>query len=152
MSEATGPRLVILSERHFPVDAATLYRAFADPALLSRWWGPHGFTNRIGAFDLRPGGLWEVTMTSSSGEDFHNRWTFLSVEPERHIVARHEEPVHVFTLHMTFQPAGGGTRFVWEMHFDDTPENRRLERFLAAANQQNFDRLGDLLAITDKGE
>ncbi|MGF0538676.1 SRPBCC domain-containing protein [Agrobacterium sp. ES01] len=135
----------ILNERHYPFDRQTVFAAFADPARLAQWWGPHGFTNRISAFDLKAGGTWRVTMTASNGADFHNRWTFEDVIEGERIVARHHEPVHVFTLEMTYSDTPDGTSLVWRMLFDRTEENEQLQKFLHAANEQNLDRLEALL-------
>ena len=44
-----------------------------DPEKLTRWWGPHGFTNRIDEFDFRPGGDWRITMTASNGTGPENQ-------------------------------------------------------------------------------
>lgn len=135
----------ILTTRVFPVTVPELYRAFSEPALLERWWGPHDFTNRISHFDLRPGGEWHVTMTSSAGEDFHNRSTFEVVEPENRISYLHHEPMHVFTMDMHFATAGDHARLTWRMVLERNRENLELKTFIAAANEQNFDRLGQLL-------
>ncbi|MDI6837084.1 MAG: SRPBCC domain-containing protein [Rhizobiaceae bacterium] len=139
-------KIEILNERLFPVDRETLYDAFADREKLARWWGPHGFTNRITAFDFRPGGTWLVTMTASNGTEFDNRWTFEDVSHGASIRAFHHEPVHAFSLEMTFTDEDdGGARLAWRMLFDRTEENLELERFLHAANEQNFDRLEAVL-------
>ncbi|QLF70926.1 SRPBCC domain-containing protein [Peteryoungia desertarenae] len=138
-------KLHIENERIFPVSKERLFCAFADPSQLERWWGPHGFTNRIDTFDFRTGGEWHITMTSSDETDFANRWTFQEIVAPHRIVALHHEPMHVFALEMRFDPIGNGTRLFWRMEFDDTPENREIERFIAAANEQNFDRLAALL-------
>ncbi len=134
-------RLDIVTERLFRTDAETLFDAFAKPEILAIWWGPHGFTNRITEFSFVPGGEWRVTMTSSDETDFDNRWTFQAIERPHRILALHHEPMHVFTLDMRLEPDESGTRLTWHMQFDDTPENREIERFIAAANEQNFDRL-----------
>ena len=75
----------ILNKRLFAVDHETLFDAFANPEKLVHWWGPNGFTNRIDAFDLRPGGDWRITMTASNGTDFDNHSTFEVVEPPHRI-------------------------------------------------------------------
>lgn len=136
----------ILNERVFPVDRATLFDAFADPEKLGQWWGPDGFTNHISAFDLRPGGSWLITMTAENGINYHNHWTFEDIVLGEIITARHHEPVHVFTLDMRFSDAGQGARLSWRMIFDRTAENEAMEKFMHAANEQNFDRLARLLA------
>jgi uncharacterized protein YndB with AHSA1/START domain len=138
-------KIEILNERLFPVDRETLFEAFADPAQLASWWGPEGFSNRIAAFDLRPGGTWLITMTADNGTDFHNRWGFEEVVEGKMVRMTHHEPVHIFTLEMRFADEDHGARLSWRMLFDRTEENEQLEKFLRAANEQNFDRLERLL-------
>jgi uncharacterized protein YndB with AHSA1/START domain len=142
--------LIILNERVFPTDRATLFRAFSDPALLSAWWGPHGFTNRIETFDFRNGGTWMIVMTSSAGTDFPNHWTFEDIRPDERIKAFHHGPVHAFGLEIGYHETGAGTRLTWSMSFEDTQDNRDIEKFLAAANEQNFDRLEAVLSAMNE--
>lgn len=139
-------KLEILNERLLSAAPAAVFNAIADPTKLALWWGPHGFTNRIDAFDFRVGGDWRVTMTSSDGTDFANRWTFHEIEEARRVVALHHEPMHVFTLEMDFEVEGTCTRLKWRMLFEPTDENRELQKFIHAANEQNFDRLEQVIA------
>lgn len=144
-------KLEIRNDRLFAVDRETLFDAFADPAKLASWWGPEGFSNRITAFDLTPGGRWLVTMTADNGTAFHNRWSFQDAVEGEVIRMTHHEPVHVFTLAMRFADEDGGARLSWRMLFDLTAENEAMEKFLHAANEQNFDRLERLLQSAAKG-
>lgn len=148
----TTEKLEIRNERLFAVDQGTLFDAFADPSKLALWWGPHGFTNRIDAFDFRSGGDWRITMTASNGTDFANRWTFQEIEAPRRILALHHEPMHVFTLEMSFEEDEEGTRLAWCMLFEPTDENRELEKFIRAANEQNLDRLEQMLNTGAKSD
>ena len=138
-------KMEILNTRLFRVDAATLFDAFADPEKLEQWWGPHGFTNTIDTFHFRPGGTWQITMTASNGTDFVNQSTFQEIVENSRIVFLHHEPMHVFTMEIDFLPEDGGTRLRWRMLFEPTQENLQLQKFITAANEQNFDRLEELL-------
>lgn len=141
-------KVEIVSERLFAVDRQTLFDAFANPRSLAQWWGPHGFTNAITDFDLRAGGDWRITMTASDGTDFHNHSTFETVEAPHRIVLTHHLPVHVYRMEMTFTPEAGATRLRWHMLFEPNEENRMLKKFIAAANEQNFERLEAFLAAS----
>jgi uncharacterized protein YndB with AHSA1/START domain len=112
-----------------------VYAAFADPALLARWWGPAGFVNTFHEFDLRPGGRWRFDMRGPDGTVYANESVFVEVTPGERVVFRHVEPVHGFVMTMTFadEGGGGGTRVTWHM------------RFVEAGNEENFDRLGAVL-------
>ncbi|OLP44402.1 SRPBCC domain-containing protein [Rhizobium oryziradicis] len=137
----------IINERLFAVDRQTLFDSFADPKKLCDWWGPDGFTNTIHVFNLTPGGEWKITMTASNGTDFVNHSTFLEVEAPKRISFIHHEPIHVYRMEMAFGEEAGGTRLIWRMFFKSCEENQMLKTFIAAANEQNFDRLERLLGI-----
>lgn len=64
MSEAPHPAheraadRELVTSRVIAAPRPRVYEAFADPALLARWWGPAGFTSTFESFDLRAGGAW----------------------------------------------------------------------------------------------
>ncbi|SFB47808.1 Uncharacterized conserved protein YndB, AHSA1/START domain [Rhizobium sp. NFR07] len=148
---ADGNRsLIIENERVFAADCSALFKAFSDPDVLAKWWGPHGFTNRIEKFEFENGGTWMIVMTSSSDTDFENHWTFEDIRPDERIVAFHHGPMHAFGLEIGFHEADADTRLTWRMSFEDTEENRQIEKLLRAANEQNFDRLEAVLSDLEK--
>ncbi len=134
-------KLEIVNVRRLAFARTDVFDAFANPDRLKIWWGPQGFTNTIPHFDFRTGGEWRIVMTASDGTDFDNRSTFQEVVVPERIVYVHHEPMHVFTMSMVFDERDDGTDLTWRMLFDRTEENLALEKFLAAANEQNFDRL-----------
>lgn len=141
MTDDVTRSLIIENERSFATDRATLFTAFSDPARLAQWWGPHGFTNRIEKFDFVNGGTWVIVMTSSADTDFENHWTFEDIRTDERIAAFHHGPMHAFGLEIGFHDTDAGTRLTWRMSFEDTEDNREIEKFLLAANEQNLDRL-----------
>ncbi len=133
---------VIISRRAFAVSRERLFAAFRDPASLATWWGPAGFTNTIHTFDFRPGGEWRLTLHAPDGTSYLNESRFTAIEAPSRIVFVHEEPVHRFEMTISFEPhPPAGTLVTWRMRFDDAAEAARLRTFIAAANEQNFDRL-----------
>lgn len=141
------PAREIISGRDLAAPPEDVFRAFSDPTRLARWWGPAGFTNVIHEFDLRPGGRWRLTMTGPDGTAYHNESRFIAIEPPERIVFVHEDPVHRFQMTMTCAGHAGGTRLTWRMQFDAVAEADRVRPFVTAANEQNFDRLEQHLAL-----
>ncbi len=135
----------IVNTRVFPVAPARLQAALSDPAQLAQWWGPAGFTNTIQEFDFRPGGDWRITMRAPDGKEYPNHSRFLAIAPDR-VVFEHLGPMHRYWMTMEFVPEAGGTRLTWRMQFESAAERERLKDFIAAANEQNFDRLQAHLA------
>lgn len=122
-----------------------VYKAFSDPTILARWWGPQGFTNTIQQFDLRVGGSWIVVMHGPNGTDYPNESEFVEVVPQERIVVHHLRPMHSFLLTMTFAEEAGQTRVAWHMQFDSREEADRLRAFIPTANEENLDRLEAVL-------
>ena len=60
----------IVSTRVLDAPRELVFRAFSDPDLLARWWGPEGFTNTFHEFDLRPDGAWRFVMHGPDGTDY----------------------------------------------------------------------------------
>ena len=146
--QPAGDGREIVSVRRFAAPPERVYAAFADPARLAVWWGPAGFTNTIHQFDLRPGGAWRLTMRGPDGTEYHNQSAFTEVVPLERIAFEHQEPVHRFVMTMTFTGDDGRTTLTWRMRFETASELARLGSFIAAANEQNFDRLAAHLAQT----
>jgi uncharacterized protein YndB with AHSA1/START domain len=136
----------VVAARVFGAPRTRVFEAFRDPAQLARWWGPNGFTNTIQAFELMPGGAFRLIMHGPDGRDFHNVWRFLEVSPPARVVFEHLEPVHRFTMSLSFVELGSETLLIWRMRFAERAEADRVRELVTAANEQNLDRLAAHLA------
>jgi uncharacterized protein YndB with AHSA1/START domain len=147
--------LEVVSTRLFATPRELVFRAFSDPEHLAQWWGPRGFTNTIVGFDLKPGGRWRLVMQAPDGARYENESHFLEVVAPERVVLQHVEPVHRFRMTMSFDDEGGRTRLTWRMRFESEVEYNRVKGFIAAANEENFDRLeaelARLAAAVDSG-
>lgn len=130
----------ILTTRLFDASREEVFGAFSDPACLARWWGPNGFTNTFREFDLRPGGEWRFSMYGPDGAEYPNVSKFLEVDAPGRIVFEHQEPGHWYRMTMLIEEEAGQTRLTWRMLFEPE-EAARIGQFVAAANEENFDRL-----------
>lgn len=118
-----------------------VFRAFADPVHLARWWGPNGFSSTFELFELRPRGTWRFVMHGPDGKDYANESVFLEVDAPRRVVFEHLSEGHHFIMTITFTAQGSQTLVGWQQVFD-TPEHReRIAAFVMEANEQNLDRL-----------
>lgn len=136
----------ITSSRVFAFSREDVFAAFADPERLALWWGPDGFTNMINTFEFQPGGTWVITMTFDGGTDFVNRSTFLDIIVPERIRFTHHEPLHVFDMDMQFDAVSEtASRLTWHMRMQPNEENTKFTKFIALANEQNFDRLEAVL-------
>lgn len=141
-----SPVLTIVSSRVFSHPRERVFGAFADPAQLTQWWGPEGFSSTIHEFDLRPGGAFKLTLHGPNGADYENDKRFTEVVPPEKIAFHHVQPIHDFTMAMDFAEEEPGTRLTWTMEFFSGDGGQKLHDFIANANEQNFDRLAAFLA------
>jgi uncharacterized protein YndB with AHSA1/START domain/ubiquinone/menaquinone biosynthesis C-methylase UbiE len=129
------------TSRVYDVPAARVFRAFADPAQLAKWWGPKGFTNTFREFDFRPGGAWRFLMHGPDGADYQNESIFVEIVPSSRIVLNHVSAPR-FELTITIGDVGGKTRVGWRQLFESAEVRDRIARFAGDGNEQNLDRLG----------
>ena len=61
-----------------------VFKAWTDPKLVQRWWGPHGLTNPVCEIDARPGGAIRIHMQGPEGTIYPMIGVYKEVvEPER---------------------------------------------------------------------
>lgn len=115
------PEYVI--DRIFDAPVALVWRAWTDPELLARWYGP-GVETIIHKYDLKPGGVWLNEMKWGEKSDL-SKMAFVEVVPEQKIVWHHSStdkdwnvasnPMmpdwpKVLLTTVTFEENGGRTR------------------------------------------
>jgi uncharacterized protein YndB with AHSA1/START domain len=121
-----------------------VYGAFASPDQLAQWWGPDGFTNTFEVFEFKVGGKWKFVMHGPDGQHYPNESVFAQLEPGRKVVIEHVCAPH-FTLTITLAPVAGGTLVSWEQVFADAKTAQTVQRIVGPANEQNLDRLTQVL-------
>lgn len=95
------PALDLVLERVVDVPPALVWRAWTEPALLTKWFTPAPWTTPHAEMDLRPGGKFRTIMRSPDGDEHDNTGCFLEVVDGRRLV---------FTdaLGPGFRPKGSG--------------------------------------------
>ncbi len=135
----------ITSTRLFDAHRKLVFRAWSNPELLAKWWGPKGFTNTFHEFEFKPGGTWKFTMHGADGTDYPNRNVFDEIiEPEK-IVFTHFQTVHTFQVTATFEAIGNQTKLIFYMLFESAEECKRVKPFVINANEENFDKLEEVI-------
>lgn len=134
----------VITERIFDAPRERVFRAFSDPSVLARWWGPDGFTNTFKVFDFEPGGLWKFTMHGPDGVNYPNESVFSHIaRPERiefdHVLGT------PFKAIFAFIEQEGKTLLHWTMRFPTAEACARMRDFVLTANGENLDRLEEQL-------
>jgi uncharacterized protein YndB with AHSA1/START domain len=137
--------------RVFDAPRALVFRAFTDPKLIPRWWGPRAFTTRVDQMDVRPGGHWRYVQLGSDGADtpaFHGEYREI-VPPERIVYTFEWEgmPGHVLTDTATFEElAGGKTRLNVRSRFASTEDrDGMIASGMEVGARESYDRMAEVL-------
>jgi uncharacterized protein YndB with AHSA1/START domain len=86
-----------------------VFRAFAEPAHLARWWGPNGFSSTFQVFEFRPGGRWRFVMHGPDGANYPNESVFSEIVAPERVVLEHLAEVYHFIMTITFTAQGEQT-------------------------------------------
>lgn len=135
----------IYSSRELNAPVDIVYKAFANPLHLQKWWGPEGFTNTIHEFDLRPNGKWILTMHGPEIGNFENSSIFKTVVPNKLISwTRLSQPL--FDMDVEFEQVNPSkSKIAFRMIFNSAEECNKMKKFVVPKNEENFDRLERLL-------
>ncbi|HEU4387519.1 MAG TPA: SRPBCC domain-containing protein [Blastocatellia bacterium] len=85
MKSGVGAKKDLVVTRVFDAPVESVWKAWSDPDLVKRWWGPTGFTSPVAKIDFREGGTSLVCMRAPGGQDFYNTWTYRKIVPSERI-------------------------------------------------------------------
>jgi uncharacterized protein YndB with AHSA1/START domain len=74
----------VVVTRVFNAPVEKVWKAWSEPELVMRWWGPTGFTAPVANMDFREGGTSLVCMRAPKefgGQDLYNTWTYTKIVP-----------------------------------------------------------------------
>lgn len=137
---AAGPT-IFRTSHIFAAPIDLVWKAWTDPDLLPKWWGPKGFHLTYHHLDLKPGGIFHYRMETEQGQEMWGKFVYREIEaPHRLLfvnsfsdkegnVTRHpgaeKWPLQMLSL-ITFDDLGGKTRvnIRWEP-LDATEEEKQ---------------------------
>ena len=73
----------LIFERTFDAPRERVWKAYTDPQLIPRWWGPHGTTTTVVEMDVRPGGTWRYRSSAADRDDVVFYGEYLEVDPPK---------------------------------------------------------------------
>ncbi len=73
----------LVFERTFDASRDQVWKAFTDPELVPRWWGPHGTTTVVAEMDVRPGGTWRYVSSAPDRDDVTFYGEYLEIDPPK---------------------------------------------------------------------
>jgi uncharacterized protein YndB with AHSA1/START domain len=138
--------------RTFDAPRERVFRAYTDPKLIPRWWGPERLMTTVERMDARPGGTWRFVQRDAEGNVFAFHGVYHDVTPPERIIDTFEYegmPGHVLLETAVFEKHGGRTRVVSTSVFQ-TVEDRdgMLRSGMEEGTRESAGRLTRLLAET----
>ena len=127
----TGSDCEIVITRLIDAPVERVWRAWADPKEIVKWWGPYGFTTDTNRREFKAGGMWKHTMIGPDGARYPNAARYEEiVEGERLVYTNgggregDNKGVH-FRAVVTFVAKGNKTELTLGSVFD-TPAERDM--------------------------
>lgn len=128
----------------FDADVESVWRVWADPRRLERWWGPPTWPATFEQHDFVPGGESRYHMTGPEGEKAHGWWRIIAIdEPHRlefddGFADSNGEPdttMRPMRMEMALEPIDHGTRMTTVTRFADADQ---LEKVLAMGMEEGM--------------
>jgi len=118
--------MVITAE--FKTSITSVWRLWADPRLLERWWGPPGFPATFEHHDLTPGGTITYFVSGPDGDEkFDGTWNVVEVDAPTGLVVEDaiveddgtpSDGKSMTRIEIDIEEAGDTTRMILTTHFD----------------------------------
>jgi uncharacterized protein YndB with AHSA1/START domain len=142
--------------REFDAPRELVFKAFTDPGLFARWWGPRQYTNVMEKFEVKPGGMWRVVQKGQDGGEHAFRGVHHDVVAPERIVATFEYegvPGHVLLQSITLEDKGGRTRLVAHQVFQSVGDrDGMVASGMKEGADDSYERLDDLLKELKAGK
>jgi uncharacterized protein YndB with AHSA1/START domain len=109
----------VVVTRVFDAPREVVFRAWTEPELVQRWWGPRKFTNPVCELDLRQNGAMRIHMRAPDGTVYPMTGVYHEiVEPERIVFTAAAldpkgSPLFEVLHTVTFAERDGKTTLTW---------------------------------------
>jgi uncharacterized protein YndB with AHSA1/START domain len=139
----------IVMTRAFDAPRELVFKAFTDPTLISKWWGPKDYTTTVDKMDVRMGGIWRYVQHDAQGNENGFRGVYHEVvTPERLVFTFEWEglPGHILLETVTFAERDGKT-IITDSSVFQTIEDRdgMVQAGMEHGAAESWDRFAELL-------
>lgn len=157
------PRKELTITRIFDAPRAVVWRAWTDPRVVTKWWGPRGVTIPTCEIDARRGGRINIVMLAgkelgpAAGQEWPMTGTFEEVTPQDRLVytaralqdRKGSQTLLETRTTVTFDDLQGKTKLTIHIlltRSSDTPEAKFAIQGMEGGWSQSFDKLGEMLS------
>ena len=141
----------ITMSREFGAPRELLFKAYTDPELVAKWWGPRILTTTVDKMEVRPGGLWRFVHRDPQGNDYAFHGVYHDVTSPERIVTTFEfegMPGHVLLESASFEELPGGRSKIVTLSVFQSVEDRdgMIQTGMESGAVESMDRLEELVA------
>jgi uncharacterized protein YndB with AHSA1/START domain len=140
----------IVMERVFTAPRALIFKAYTDPDLIPRWWGPRRYTTTVDKMDVKVGGVWRFIQRDEAGREFAFNGVYREIVPPDRLAYTFEfegMPGHVLLETVTFEEHAGQTKVKVTSLFTSVEDrDGMLHSGMEEGANESQDRLAELLA------
>ena len=83
-----NPEEFVISQT-FDAPRDLMWKAWTDPKLFTRWFGPKGFTAKTHVLELRPGGALHTCLKSPDGHEMWAKFVYRDIVPRSRLSWEH---------------------------------------------------------------
>ncbi len=147
----------IVGSRIMDAPPELVFKAYTDPELIPRWWGPRRYATTVDKMDVRPGGVWRFVHRAADGGEYAFNGVYREIVPPKRLVYTFNyegAPGHEAVETVTFEEAEGGKTRMTDHLLFETREERdgMLNSGMEEGAAETIDRLAELLRELQAGE
>jgi len=140
----------VVVSRLFDASPEKLWNVMNDPALISKWWGPHATSTKVDKMDVRVGGKWRYLVSDERGVEAAFNGEYKEIKPPHKVVFTFEfEPIagHISTQTVTLEKQGDKTLLTAHLAFANKMDrDGMVGAGMESGNRETWDRLEELSA------
>jgi uncharacterized protein YndB with AHSA1/START domain len=139
----------IVMERVFAAPRELVFKAYTDPNLIPKWWGPRKYTTTVDKLDVRVGGAWRFVQRDADGNVYAFNGEYREIAPPKRLSYSFEfegMPGHVLLETVTFEEQDGQTKVTVTSLFASAEDrDGMLQSGMEQGARESQDRLAELL-------
>lgn len=143
-----GKQEVIIT-RTFDAPRDLVFKAFTDPELVSKWWGPRSVTTIVDKLEVKPGGVWRYVHREPDGSEYAFHGVYHEVTQSERLVYTFEYegmPGHVLLETVTFEEYDGKTKLIDQSVFQSVADrDGMVQSGMESGAGESMDRLAELV-------
>jgi uncharacterized protein YndB with AHSA1/START domain len=139
----------IVMERVFDAPRELVFKAYTDPNLIPKWWGPRRYTTTVDKMDVKVGGAWRFLQRDAAGHEYAFNGEYREIAPPERLSYTFEfegMPGQVLLETVTFEERDGQTKVTVTSLFQSAEDrDGMLHSGMEQGANESQDRLAELL-------